>query len=139
MAFEHTVTVRFHEVDRAGIVFFGRAFEYCHIAFEELLTAALGHVAAGLERGGWGMPLVHAEADYRRPMRMGDRLAIALAVERVGRRSIAFAYAIRGPDGDLRATARLVHAFVDLDGFRPRDVPAELLQGLSRLGLWPHE
>ena len=42
MAFEYGLTARFHEVDRVGIVFFGRAYEYAHICFEEVLTAAFG-------------------------------------------------------------------------------------------------
>ncbi|MDP6943925.1 MAG: polyprenyl synthetase family protein [Myxococcota bacterium] len=36
MSFEHRLTVRFYEVDRAGIAFFGRVFEYCHAAYEAL-------------------------------------------------------------------------------------------------------
>jgi hypothetical protein len=37
--FVHHHTARFFEIDRAGIVFFGRIFEFCHEAFEELLLA----------------------------------------------------------------------------------------------------
>ena len=39
MSFEHRLIVRFYEVDRAGIAFFGRIFEYCHAAYEGLLVA----------------------------------------------------------------------------------------------------
>lgn len=138
MAFEHVVTVRFHEVDKAGIVFFGRVFEYCHVVFEEMLHEVLGNdMAAVFEGGRWGMPLVHAEADYKRPMRIGDRLRIRLEVERLGRRSITLRYTVAGEDGDVRATARLVHAFVDMERFASRPVPPELAQGLARLGALP--
>ena len=78
MSFEHTLTARFFEIDRAGIVFFGRFFEYCHATFEEMLLAALPDWNGAFDHSGWGMPLVHAEADFSRPVRMGDRLRIAM-------------------------------------------------------------
>ncbi|MGM0578869.1 MAG: acyl-CoA thioesterase [Myxococcota bacterium] len=136
MSFEHEVTVRFHEVDRAGIAFFGRVFEYCHEAFEELLVAADDRLLAVFDTGGWGMPLVHVEADYARPMRMGDRLRVSVGVDRLGERSVTFAFRVVGAeDGALRATVRHVHACVDLERFEGIPVPDRLRDGLTRLGL----
>ena len=140
MAFEHVVTVRFQHVDRAGIAFFGQVFEYCHEAYEEMLVASGLSLPEIFDQGGWGMPLVHAEADYSRPMRMGDRLAVALEVARIGGSSLTFDYAVRGAEArDLRARVRLVHAFIDLDGFRKREVPDDLREALARLDLLPAE
>ncbi len=131
--FEHSATVRFHEVDRAGIAFFGRAFEYCHAAFEELLAATgLDHV---LDGGAWRLPLVGAEADFRRPMRMGDRLRVELEVAGLDERSVTFRFTLRGEDGDVRATVRHVHAAVDADSYEPITLPRELAEGLARLSL----
>ena len=143
MAFEHTLTVRFHEADRAGIAFFGRVFEYCHTAFEEMLMAAGDNLASVFDEGGWGMPLVHVEADYARPMGLGHRLLISLEVERVGERSVTFVFQVRGKeDGELRATVKMVHAFVTapegldrVEDMKSRPVPERLLAGLRRLGL----
>ena len=49
-AFLHRLVVRFHEIDRAGIAYFTRAYEYCHAAFEEMLVAALGFLTASMLR-----------------------------------------------------------------------------------------
>ena len=134
MAFDHVVTVRFQHVDRAGIAFFSRAFEYCHETFEELLAAA--GLASVFEVEGWGMPLVHADADFRAPMRLGDRLSVAVVVADLGERSITFRFEIKGAeDGRVRATVCHVHAFVELGGFRPRQVPDSVRHGLARVGL----
>ena len=139
MPFEHRITVRFNEVDRAGIAFFGRVYEYVHAAFEELLRAALPDFLEVFDapRARWGMPLVHSEADYRRPMRHGDRLLIRASVERLGRRSITFRYLVCGADDpeDVRATVALVHAFVDLTTFEGLDAPEALVEGLRRVGV----
>ena len=137
MAFEHVVTVRFNEVDRAGIAFFGRVYEYCHTAFEELLMATGSGITDIFERGGWGMPLVHSEADYTKPMRLGERLTIELTVPAIGKTSITFAYRVMGDDGKLRCTCKLVHAIVDFKTFQPRDVPEQLLRAGEDFNLRP--
>ena len=137
MALEHEHTVRFHEIDRAGIAYFAQVFVYCHVAFEELLAEVVGDLEAFFRDSAWMAPLVHSEADYAHPMRLGDRLVVALEVEALGARSVTFAYRITGrDDGVLRATARLKHVFVDRAAFASRPVPAEVRAGLARLGLW---
>ena len=132
--FEHQITVRFYDVDRAGIVFFGRIFEYAHAAFEELLMK-VGLVSV-FEAEGWGMPLVHAEADFSKPMRMGDRIDVKVSVEKHSERSITFAFALHGAvEGEKRADVKHVHAFVDLETMRSRIFPDSLRAGLIDLGL----
>lgn len=135
MPFVHELKTRFFESDRAGIVFFGRVFEYCHQAFEEMLAAAFGQVDAVFNEHGFGMPLVHCEADFKRPMRMGETLRVSLEVERLGERSITFAYTLADPAGAVRATARLVHAFIDFASFTPIPTPEAFRAGLGRVGL----
>jgi YbgC/YbaW family acyl-CoA thioester hydrolase len=132
--FEHDLTVRFHEVDRAGIVFFGRIFEYCHVGFEEVLSAM--EMTSVFQEENWGMPLVHAEADFKRPMRMGDKITVSLAVEKVGKGSVTFGFEVLGAeDRTVRAVAQQVHAFVALDTMRPASFPDSLRTGLRDLGL----
>ena len=134
MTYSHTCTVRFAHVDRAGIAYFARAFEYAHEAFEELLGAA--GLASVFDAEEWGMPLVHAEADYRAPMRLGDRIAVRATVAALSPRTITVAFELVGEaDGRLRASVRHVHAFVELEGLRPRGAPEALLTGLRGLGL----
>ena len=134
MSFEHRLIVRFYEVDRAGIAFFGRVFEYCHAAYEALLVARDYPLAEVFDAEDWGMPLVHAEADFQRPMRMGEELAIHVSVGRLGKTSVTFDFTVRGAvDGEVRATARHVHACVDMTRFVPLDVPERLRQALEGL------
>lgn len=142
--FEVPLTVRFHEADRAGVAFFGRAFEYIHTAQEEVLAAAGCPIRANFDAG-WGLPIAHAEADYRRPLVLGDKLVVAVSVHAVGTSSITFDFQIRGAGDprDVRVTARLVQVCVstlgDRDGgFLKRELPAELLAGLRRLRLLDH-
>ena len=131
--------VHFHEIDRAGIVYFARIFEYCHRVYEELLEEVIGPLEEFFRTKDWGLPLVHAEADYSRPLRIGDRVRVRLEVERVGEKSITFAYTLTcAASGEARARVKLVHAFVAIGGesdFAPRSVHPAYLAGLRRLGL----
>jgi YbgC/YbaW family acyl-CoA thioester hydrolase len=141
------VTPRFFEVDRAGIVFFSRVFEFCHATYEELFMSIDCGVDRLIERDGLGMPLVHVEADFKRPMRMGEVLDIGVEVERLTARSIAFRYTLRGADAVVRATVLHVHAFVAFDALAGGEAPAEgrrsasveapavLLEGLREAGV----
>jgi acyl-CoA thioester hydrolase len=137
VAFEYALTARFHEVDRVGIVFFARAYEYAHICFEELLAAAFGEVSSVFERHGFGMPLVHTEASYRSPIRHGDRLRVRGSIDVLSERSATFRYEVLGADDDLRCTVRLKHAFVHFPSFEPIAVPQAFTEGMQHIELIP--
>ena len=129
--------MRFAEVDSAGFIFFSRLFEYCHAAYEELIGRlsddSFGEV---FSRSGWGTPVVHAEADFERPIRLGDQLTLSLSVGRIGDTSMTVNYVIFGTDADdVRARARLVHAFIDMKSLKPVAVPADVRASLERLGV----
>lgn len=114
MPFSHPVTVRFSQVDPAGIAYFSRVFELCHEAFEAALAAAGWPLAGFFREKTWGLPLVHAEADFRRPLRLGDALNVEVSLAEVGERSLRFAFAIRDGKGEVRAEVQHVHAAIDL-------------------------
>ncbi len=126
-----THTLRFNEVDGANIIFFSRVFEMCHAAFEETLESVGYPLRDILETKEWGMPLAHAEADFIRPMYLGDRLTIEVSVAEIGQRSLTWGFAIKGEDGSLRAKVRHVHVAITRRTFEARDVPEEFLEALG--------
>ena len=133
MPFVHHTTARFHQVDRAGIAFFACAFEYAHDCFDEILIAAFDD--PNLDKLGFGMPLVHAEASYKRPIRLYDRLELRATIERQGERSVTFRYDVVGDDDVLRCVVHLRHAFVAFPEFVGRSVPDHFIERMQALGL----
>lgn len=128
MSFEHAMQVRFQDVDAAGVLFFGRVYDYSHVAYEEF-WASLGVDRAWVfSKAEFLIPIAHSEADYRRPIRHGERITIRLDVTRLGRVSFSLAYRIGGPEGadDVRAEVRTVHAFVARDTMKPIPIPDDL-------------
>lgn len=127
MAFVFSTPVRFADVDHAGIVYYPRFFHYFHMAFEELFRQRMGPRAYVelLDRDRIGFPAVHAEADYRAPLRFGDTADIAVSVARLGESSITFRY--RVARGEVTcAVGTVVCAVVDLNEFRPCPIPSSI-------------
>lgn len=68
----------------------------------------------------------HASAAFPDPLQVG------IAVERLGRTSIAWSLGIRRADGrEQLATGRFVHVFVDAATRRPVPVPADVRTAVS--------
>lgn len=75
-------TVRFGDTDAAGVMHFAQLLRWCHEAYEESLER-FGLPAASIFPGPSqapevALPIVHCQADYRRPLVCGDPLAIQL-------------------------------------------------------------
>jgi YbgC/YbaW family acyl-CoA thioester hydrolase len=135
MEFEHRLRVRFQDVDAAGIIFFSRYFEYAHETYEEWMRAAGLPFEEWLGRAEFGMPLVHAEADFHSPARLGEELSLRIEVERLGETSVSFIFpvALRST-GERRATVRTTHVCIDTRTFRSRPWPERLQAVLAAAG-----
>lgn len=108
----HRVTVRLHHTDAAGVLFYGRLFELAQEAFEAALEAGGLPPADLLRAGGFRLPVVHAEADYAAPVRVGDRLEVRLTLQ-AGDRSLRVEADIVAAAGRRVAAVRVVHVAVD--------------------------
>ena len=130
MPFCHSFKPRFHEVDRAGIIFFGRVFEYAHVAFEELLFTVFGNWDQLFHAESVGLPLVNAESNFHAPIRQGQNLEVKVRVVLLSKRSLTFEHRIEGAGGKLHAVVRLTHAAVNLTTFKSCALPEFFIRGL---------
>jgi YbgC/YbaW family acyl-CoA thioester hydrolase len=131
MPFVYARTVRFAEVDAAQVMYFSRAYEMAHEAFEELMVAAGFGQHESFKDAKWGMPLVHSEADYKRPWRLGERIHIHAEVVEAGEKSILFEYRFVDEAGQQRTRVGMRHAFVSLETFRARPAPEGIVDALK--------
>lgn len=133
MTFRSRQTVRFGDVDPAGIVYYPRYLHFCHVAMEEFFAGALGVPYPKLvaeER--LGFPAVHLEVDFRRPLRFGDEIEIETAIEKVGASSLTFRFSFyRSGEDEPASVARVVTVCLDLDSFEKRPVPAWVLGAVA--------
>jgi 4-hydroxybenzoyl-CoA thioesterase len=125
--------VRFAEVDAAGLVFFPRYHEYCHDALEAFFGELPGGYAALFRQRDLGVPTVHLETDFKRPLRFGDVARFEMAIERVGRTSLTFHHTIRREaDGVIAATVRQVVVMTRISTLTPILVPDDVRDLLDR-------
>jgi 4-hydroxybenzoyl-CoA thioesterase len=82
-------TVRFGEIDPAGVVYYPRFFHYFHQTFEQWFGEALGvpyHVIIGEQN--IGFPAVRIDTEFRKPLRYGEKVRIEIELLDIGKRSI---------------------------------------------------
>jgi 4-hydroxybenzoyl-CoA thioesterase len=101
---------------------------------EEFFSRELGvDFADVLHERKVSLPTVHVEADFRRKLKYGDRIAMEVQVVKLGRSSITWGYrGFRGePSEELVVQGSNVTVCVQTDTFAKIEVPAWLRQGLE--------
>lgn len=131
-AYSHALSVRLHDTDAAGVLFFGHLFRHAHDAYEGFMESR-GFPLSDLigDRDAPAallLPIIRAEARYLRPLRLGDRLRVELRVTELRRRSFALGYRFVGADGAICAEAQTVHC---LAGPEDDALPPGLHQALA--------
>lgn len=131
-AFAHPISVRFQDVDAAGLLFFGRFFDYFHDGYVAFMKHhGVGFAEAIAERS-WAAPLKHVEADYLSPARFGDEIHVELVGKRVDGSLVKLFHRLRRGDRAL-AVARTDHVFVDLETFERVALPEHVRAALAVL------
>lgn len=123
--------VRLEEIDAAQIVFFARYFSYAHEALEDLFAGLAGGYPALTTARKICFATVKLDAEFRAPLRYGDRFAIRVTVARLGERSATLDYDVVRSDGT--SCAHIVHTIVctDMTTLTSCDMPADVRAVLS--------
>lgn len=128
-----TTHVRMRDTDAAGVIYFANQFTLAHQGFEHYLEEeGLGLGLVFAERD-YRFPIVHAEADYRAALRVGDELAIEMTAERVGSTSFTLVFRVFNKAGREVGLVRTVHVAVDRDTWSKRPLPPELRAAVEKL------
>lgn len=134
MLFSTRITVRFGDVDSAGLVYYPRIFHYFHIALEEFFAACCGipyHRLMKDER--IGFPTVNAQTQFLAPLVYGDEIDVLMQVANVGTTSVTFEYNIqRTSDQMLCVRSTQVHAAMNLDARRAVPLPEKYRRALLK-------
>lgn len=84
--------VEFADTDMAGIVHFANFFRFMEAAEVEFLRARGLSVFTHWEGRKISFPRVAASCDYMRPIRFEDVVEITVSLQRVGRKSVTYAF-----------------------------------------------
>jgi YbgC/YbaW family acyl-CoA thioester hydrolase len=129
--FTHDITVNLRDTDAAGILYFVNLLNFAHAAFERFMEETGFGLASMFTDGEFHLPIVHAEADYRGPVAIGDRLTVEMKVARIGGTSFTADYVLRNGRGDEVGTCRIVHVAVKRESGKKTEVPQGLRSALE--------
>ena len=127
------VPIRLFHSDPAGIIYYPNYFGMFDEAIEEWLAKVVGIDFAHLVREqGLGLPIVGAECRFRAPVRIGDRLRIAVTLDAIEDTGIALV--IHGTAAsEPRVEARLTLAMSDLKSRARVPIPVEFRRRLDAI------
>lgn len=96
MAYEFRTTFRieFADIDMAGLLHFSRYLRLMEMT-EHAFFRSLGYSIWMAERFKVGWPRVHAECDYKAPLRFEDEVEVHLVVRQKGEKSLTYDFVFR--------------------------------------------
>lgn len=122
--------VIYGDTDQMGVVYYANYFRYFEFSRSEYFRARGGNYTE-LEQSGFGLPVVSAHCDYRRPAKYEDLLLIDVHVAELRRASLRFEYTVRREGhAEVLATGHTVHACVGPKG-KPTGLPPAVVKLLS--------
>jgi len=128
--FRHTLRVYWEDTDAGGVVFYANYLKFFERARTEWLRAK-GYGQQAL-RDDTGAIFVVSDTTvrYKRPARLDDLLQVTVSLRETGRATLLIAQqAWRGDE--LLAEGEIRIGCVDAGSFRPRRIPAPILNQLT--------
>ena len=134
MAFRIRQPVRHPDVDRAGIVYFPRFFDFFHRALEDFFPQEVGLPYWTLEETlRAALPVVHLETEFERPLAHGDLVTIELETLALGEHSVTLGYRVFRPgQAEPAASSRIVLCAIDVPSWRKISVPDVIRRAFER-------
>lgn len=128
MTFTYTRTIRFQDTDAAGVVYFASVLSICHEAYEESLAASGINIRAFFGKSAVAIPIVHASADFFRPMFCGDKILVNLTPKYMGDDYFEVTYKM--VDASDREVAKVLteHVCIDPESRTRQQLPSEIVQ-----------
>jgi len=124
-------TINFYDCDPAGILFFGRIFEICHSAYEDMINSFnLG--SNYWDNTEYAVPITHTSAEYLYPLRPGDQITVEVTVSQLKESSFELSYVCRNTTGKITNEVKSVHVFISRIDWKKIPLNAEVRSHLSK-------
>ncbi|MDY6838526.1 MAG: thioesterase family protein [Thermodesulfobacteriota bacterium] len=127
---ETEMRVKFHDADAAGILFFANHFKIAHGAYEDFMKSIGCGLDVIIRDAQYSLPIVHAEADYRSPLVLGEAFTLSLSAE-MGDTSFTLVYVFRNKKGRVATRLKTVHVSVDKVTGEKIPLPENIRKGLA--------
>ena len=126
--------VRWSDVDKMDVVYFGRYLRFMEAAEAEFFRAIGFPYDQIAEHFGVWIGRVRLAVDYRAPARLDDEIVCSAQLKKIGGSSMTFAFPIDRADGTRLADGELVLAALERRSLRPTRIPEPLANALRAAG-----
>jgi acyl-CoA thioester hydrolase len=123
--------VRWSDIDRAGIIYYGQFLRFFEIAETELFRAVGLPYSEVFDRLDIWLPRVQIHFDFRKPLLLDEQIEVSAYVGRFGSKSLTLRFEVnKKGESDLVAEGHVVLACVSRSTFKSVFVPAEIIESL---------
>jgi len=124
--------VRWSDIDRAGIIYYGQFLRFFEIAETELFRAVGLPYSEVFDRLNIWLPRVQIHFDFHKPLLLDDLIEVSAYVGRFGEKSLTLRFeVIRKGEAGCVAQGHVVLVCVDRSTFRSVPIPAEIIERLE--------
>ncbi|PYT05042.1 MAG: hypothetical protein DMF60_13220 [Acidobacteria bacterium] len=124
--------VRWSDIDRAGIIYYGQFLRFFELAETELFRSVGLPYSEVFDRFDIWLPRVQIHFDFRKPLMLDDPIEVSAYVGRFGNKSLTLRFEVnKKGEKDLVAEGHVVLACVSRSTFKSIAVPTEIIQALS--------
>lgn len=127
---EENIIIRFEDADPAGLVFYPRAVAMAHAVIEQMIARSPLGWAGWFASASHAAPVRKVDAEFLRPMRVGETFRARALVERIGSTSVTFVVEFGNADAPA-VRIRSVHVLIDKATGRPVPVPSAVCEALG--------
>ena len=127
--FTNKISIKMHQTDAAGVVFFAELFKIAHDSYEEFLEpiVTIGQI---INEASYIVPIVHASADYKQPITVSEKLKIDLQCTKCANSSFTINYKMYNDNRSMVAEVTTIHAFIDKKSKKPAEIPFDFKEYL---------
>ena len=127
----HSIKVYYKDIDKMGIVYYSRYFEFFEESRTELFTS-IGLPITNIEQEGVALPVISCHCDFKKGAKFEDVIIIRSWVNERPRSTLKISYkVILKKTNELLASGYSIHAFVNNLG-KPIKPPQSILDCIQK-------
>lgn len=131
--YTYQTSVKLHDTDAAGVLFFANYFRLTHEAYESFMASVGFDFYHIIHQAEYIVLIVHAECDFKRPLYVGNKVAVEIRAGNIGKTSFTLNYTVVDEPGNVVASGNSVHVCVDKPGFNSVVLPEGLRSALEAI------
>ncbi|MBU8933618.1 MAG: acyl-CoA thioesterase [candidate division Zixibacteria bacterium] len=131
--YETDISIRLHQTDAAGVLFFGNYFHVAHDVYEQYMQSIGFDFRSIINELPYLILIVHAECDFHKPVYVADVVRVAMSASKIGHTSFELVYRIKSSETGGEAELKTTHVAIDKQTGRPTRLPEKLKAELGKL------